>query len=51
MEKLVHEYLNFMVGDNPILMRIKSIDVSWSDKSSVEIFYVNEVKVGYRLRD
>ena len=51
MEKLVHEYLNFMVGDNPILMRIKSIDVSWSDKYSVEIFYVNEVKVGYRLRD
>ena len=52
MEKLVHEYLDSMVGDNPILTRIKSIDASWSNKYLVDNFYVNEVRVGsIRLKD
>jgi hypothetical protein len=46
MEKLVHEYLNSMVGDNPILMRLKEMDPSWSDSSPVVNFYVNDVRVG-----
>ena len=46
MEKLVHEYLNSMVGDNPVLMRNMIIDPSWDDTEPVENFYVNEVRVG-----
>ena len=49
-EKLVYEYLDSMVGGNPILLRIEEIDPSWSDSTPVENFYVNEVRVG-SIRD
>ena len=46
MEKLVYEYLNSMVGGNPILMKMTMVDPSWIDNTLVENFYVNEVRVG-----
>lgn len=46
MEKLVYEYLDSMVGDNPILMKIEGMDPSWIDNTPVVNFYVNEVRVG-----
>ena len=45
-EKMVGEYLDSMVGGNPILTRLKEMDPSWSDSSPVVNFYANDVRVG-----
>jgi hypothetical protein len=52
MERLVGEYLDSMVGGNPVLRKEKVIDRYWSSKHPVENFYVNGVKVGMvKFRD
>lgn len=52
MERMVGEYLDSMVGGNPVLRRIVEIDRYWSSRTPVENFYVNGVKVGViRHRD
>jgi hypothetical protein len=46
MERLVGEYLDSMVGGNPVLMKLEEIDPSWCDNTPVENFYVNDIRVG-----
>jgi hypothetical protein len=46
MEKLVHNYLDSIVGGNPVLRKEKVIDRYWSSKHPVENFYVNKIRVG-----
>ena len=45
-ERMVYEYLDSMVGDSPVLLRIKGIDPRWTEDFPIEMFYVNEVLVG-----
>lgn len=46
-EKMVYNYLDSIVGGNPVLTKEKVIDRYWSNRY-VENFYVNGVKVGVR---
>jgi hypothetical protein len=46
MEKLVHEYLDSIVGDNPVLTKVKVVDVHRSNVFPVENFFVNDVRIG-----
>jgi hypothetical protein len=51
-EKMVHEYLDSIVGGNPVLTKHKVLDRYWSNKYPVENFYVNGVRVGsIRIKD
>ena len=45
-EKMVHEYLDSMVGGNPVLTKEITIDSSWSGRSPVKNFYVNGIRIG-----
>jgi hypothetical protein len=47
-EKMVYNYLDSIVGGNPVLKKEKVIDRYWSNRIPVENFYVNGVKVGVR---
>ena len=52
MEKLVHKYLDSMVGGNPVLIKKMEISpYSLSHTFPVENFYVNDVRVGSKCLD
>jgi hypothetical protein len=51
-EKMVYNYLDSIVGGNPVLRKEKVLDRYWSNKYPVENFYVNGVRVGsIRIND
>jgi hypothetical protein len=45
-EKMVYNYLDSIVGGNPVLSKKVETDPSYSDVFPVENFYVNDVRVG-----